>query len=89
MTAGKSLVANQRTLVAENGQDRDQQHPSLREASAAAHAVIGQRLEKTEQVGCGGWFCKEEGQDCRAVPTYGTVAAASGPGLLGQTYIRA
>ena len=49
---GKTLHAHQRALIAENGEDRHQQHPPLRIANAPAHAAIGQRLEEADQIGC-------------------------------------
>ena len=49
---GKTLHAHQRALVAENGEDRHQQHPPLRKADPPAHAAIGQRLEEADQIGC-------------------------------------
>jgi len=85
VTSSKPLDANQRTLVAQNRQDRHQQHPPLRKADAAAHAAIRQRLEKTDQVASSGGFCREGRQGCSAVPANVTVAAASDPGLPGQT----
>ena len=59
VTSGKPLDADQRTLVAENCQDRYQQHPPLRKADAAAHAAIGQRLEKADQIASGGRLGRE------------------------------
>ncbi len=41
VTSGKPLDADQRSLVVQNRQDRDQQHPPLRKADAAAHAAVG------------------------------------------------
>ena len=52
MALGETPHAHQRTLVAENGEDGDQQHPPLRIADAAAHAAIGQRLEEADQICC-------------------------------------
>lgn len=50
---GEPLRAQQRTLAAQDGQDRHQQHPPLREAHPVAHAAVGQRLEEADQIGCG------------------------------------
>ncbi len=50
MPLGETLHAQQRTLAAQDGQDRHQQHPPLREAHPAAHAAVRQRLEEADQV---------------------------------------
>jgi hypothetical protein len=59
---GKTLHPEQRTLVAQNGQDRHQQHPPLRVANPTAHAAIGQRLEEADQIRCSGWVLERQGQ---------------------------
>jgi hypothetical protein len=41
VTSGKPLDANQQSLIAQNRQDRHQQHPPLRKADSAAHAAVG------------------------------------------------
>ena len=53
---GKTLHPKQRTLVAEDGQDRHQQHPPLRVENPPAQTAIGQRLEETDQIRCSGWI---------------------------------
>jgi len=85
VSSGKPLDADQRTLVAQNRQDGHQKHPPLREADATAHAAIRQRLEKADQIASGGGFRRKGWQGCSAVPAHDTEAAASDPGLLGQT----
>ena len=52
---GKTLHPEQRTLVAEHGQDRQQQHSPLRKANPPAHTAIGKRLEKADRIRCSGW----------------------------------
>jgi len=52
---GKTLHPEQRTLVAEDRQDRYQQHPPLRVANPPAQAAIGKRLEKADQIRSSGW----------------------------------
>jgi len=49
---GESLHSHQRALAAQDREDRHQQHPPLREADAAAHPAIGQRLEEADQIAC-------------------------------------
>ena len=56
MAFGELLHPHQRALAAEDGQDRHQQHPPLREADPTAHAAVGQRLEETDQIGCSSWI---------------------------------
>ena len=60
---GKTLHPEQRTLVAEDGQDRHQQHPPLRVANPPAQTAIGKRLEEADQIRCSGWFLKRRGQE--------------------------
>jgi len=55
---GKTLHPKQRTLVAENGQDRHQRHPPLRVANPPAQTAIGKRLEEAGQIRCSGWVLK-------------------------------
>ena len=62
MPFGESLHPHQRTLVAQDGQDRHQQHPPLREAHPATHAAVGQRLEKTDQISCSSRVLERRGQ---------------------------
>ena len=45
---GKTLHPEQRTLVAEDGQDRHQQHPPLRIANPPTQTAIGKRLEEAD-----------------------------------------
>jgi hypothetical protein len=52
---GETFHPEQRTLVAEHGQDRQQQHSPLRMANPPAQAAIGQRLEKADRIRCSGW----------------------------------
>ena len=59
---GETLYAQQRTLAAQDGEDRHQQHPPLREAHPTAHATVGQRLEKADQIGCGSRVLEWGGQ---------------------------
>jgi len=54
MAFGEPLHAHQRTLVAEDGEDRHQQQPPLGKTDAAAHAAVGQILEEADQIRCGG-----------------------------------
>jgi hypothetical protein len=65
MTAGKSLDANQRTLVA---QDRDHQHPPLRETNATAHTAIGQRLGKLIRLAAEAGSAGRNGKTARRFP---------------------
>ena len=58
MAFGKPLHAHQRALVAENGEDRHQEHPPLGKADAAPHAAVWQGLEKSDQIRCSGWVFK-------------------------------
>jgi hypothetical protein len=84
---GKALHPHQRALAAQDREDRHQQHPPLGKTDAPAHAAIGQRLEKADQIACsssrriGGLG----GQGAGAVPAHDTVGGAAPPGLLGQT----
>ena len=59
---GESLHPHQRTLVAQDGQDRHQPHPPLREAHPATHAAVGQRFEKTDQISCSSRVLERRGQ---------------------------
>jgi hypothetical protein len=59
MALGKPLYAHQRALVAENGEDRYQEHPPLGKADAAPHARVWQGLEKADQIRCSGWVFKQ------------------------------
>ena len=59
---GETLYAQQRTQAAQDGEDRHQQHPPLREAHPTAHATVGQRLEKADQIGCGSRVLEWGGQ---------------------------
>ena len=52
---GKTLHPEQRTLIAEDGQDRHQQHPPQRIANPPTQTAIGERLEETDQISCSGW----------------------------------
>ena len=85
MPLGEPLHAQQRTLVAQDGQDRHQQHPPLRKAHPTAHAAIGQRLEKADQIGCSSRVLERRGQRRKARLEQQTATADSPPGLLGQT----
>ena len=67
---GKTLHPEQRTLVAEDGQDRHQQHPPLRIANPPAQTAIGQRLEEADQIRCSGWALERRGQEIRARPAH-------------------
>jgi len=63
---GKTLHPEQRTLVAENGQDRNQQHPPLRVANPPAQTAIGKRLEEADQTRCSSLVLKRRGQEISA-----------------------
>jgi hypothetical protein len=52
LAVGKPLHAHQRALVAENGKDRNQEHPTLWKEDAASHAAIWHALEQADQIGC-------------------------------------
>jgi hypothetical protein len=85
---GKTLHPEQRTLVAENGQDRHQQHPPLRVANPPAQAAIGKRLllrrslrlEEADQIRCSGWVLEWRGQENWARPAHQTGAERRTPG---------
>ena len=81
----ETLHAEQRALAAQDGQDRHQQHPPLREAHPTAHAAVGQRFEEADQIGCGTGVLEGRGQGCETRSRQKTVATGSTPGLLGQT----
>jgi hypothetical protein len=75
---GKTLHAHQRALVAENGEDRHQQHPPLRIADPPTHAAIGQRLEEADQIGCSRRVLEWRGQrDERRFPRKAAQMAAA------------
>ena len=52
---GKTLHPEQRSLVAENGQDRHQQHSPLRVANPPAQTAIRKHHEEADQIRCSGW----------------------------------
>ena len=83
---GETLHAQQRPLAADDGQDRHQQHPPLREADPTAHAAVGQRFEEADQIGCSsGVLGEQSGQGCDTSSRQQTAAASSPPGRLGKT----
>jgi hypothetical protein len=82
---GKTLHPEQGTLVAENGEDRHQQHPPLRVANPPAQTAIRKRLEEADQIRCSGWVLERRGQEIRARPAHQTGADCRTPELLGQT----
>ena len=51
---GKTLRPSQRALADQDREDRDQQHPPLREADAPEHPAVRQRLEKADQIDSSG-----------------------------------
>ena len=66
----KTLHPEQRTLVAENGQDRHQQHPPLRVANPLTQTAIGKRLEEADQICCSGWVLERRNQEIGASPAH-------------------
>ncbi len=63
LALGKTLHPGQRTLIAEDGQDRHQQHPPLRVANPPAQTGIEKRLEEADRIRSSGWVLKRRGQE--------------------------
>ena len=84
---GKTLHPEQRTLVAENGQDRHQQHPPLRVANPPAQTAVRQCLEEADQIACSSRVLERRGQRTGASPAHQTGACGAAPAPLGQTTI--
>jgi len=83
---GKSLHPHQRTLTAQDREDRHQQHPPLGKAATTARPAVRQRLEEADQIACSGWRSGEIGsQGASAVPAHTTARVTAQPGMLGQT----
>ena len=64
---GKSLHSHQRTLAAQDRENRHQEHPPLGKANAAAHPAVRKGLEEADQITCsdlGGvsWEAKGQGR---------------------------
>jgi len=66
---GESFHSHQGDLAAQDGKDRHQAHPPLREANASAHPEVLQRLEEADQIACCNWLSGGLGsQGPRAAP---------------------